>query len=192
VNKVLTLSPKSLEGQLLIATPLLRESCFERSVIYVCSHDESGAIGIIINHVFSNLDCSDIIGQQNDKALHLKLKSPVYFGGPVQSSRGFILHTNDYTGANTTTLSQNLSITSDIDTLNDIQSGKGPKKSIIALGHAGWGAGQLEAEIMSNSWLNVPANENLIFDTENQLKWDASAKMLGVNLYQYSAVAGHA
>jgi putative transcriptional regulator len=189
MSKKITYATGSLEGQLLIATPLLRESCFERAVIYICSHDKSGAMGLIINHVFCNLDCSDILDQPY---LKNTLRSPLHFGGPVESSRGFILHTNDYVGNTTTSLSGNIAITSDVDALNDINKGIGPKKSIIALGHTGWGAGQLEAEIMSNSWLNVPANENLVFDMENQLKWDASAKLLGVNLHQYSTSIGHA
>ncbi|MCE3233238.1 MAG: hypothetical protein K0R98_1495 [Rickettsiaceae bacterium] len=181
-----------LEGQLLIATPLLKGSCFERSVIYVCTHTSSGAMGIIINHLFGDLKCSDILGQLNIEDPKLSFNSPIYFGGPVESFRGFILHTDDYKGEATTPLYDNLAMTSDIDAIKAISSGKGPRKSIIALGYAGWGAGQLEEEIMANSWLTAPASENLIFDIENHLKWNESAKVLGVNLHQYSTTIGHA
>jgi putative transcriptional regulator len=179
-------------GQLLVATPLLSDSCFERSVIYICMHDESGAMGVIVNHLLGNLKCSDLVGQVDLMPSAIQVNAPIYFGGPVESSRGFILHTNDYYCNETTQLSNDISITSNIDTLKQITSGTGPKKSIIALGHAGWAAGQLEKEVMLNSWINVPASENLIFNMDNKKKWNESAMSLGVNLNQYSTIAGHA
>lgn len=181
-----------LQGQLLVATPLITGSCFEKSVVYICNHDENGAMGILINHVLGNLTCTDIFGQLNIEGTESALASPIHFGGPVESSRGFILHTGDYENSDTRTLNDNICITSTVDVLRDIALGKGPDKSIIALGCAGWAPGQLENEIKLNSWINVPANENLIFGLDNKKKWSESAKMLGVDLMKYSVISGNA
>ncbi len=181
-----------LQGQLLVATPLIKDSCFEKAVIYICSHDENGAMGILINHVLGDLTCTDIFSQLDIENPKTDISPPIHFGGPVESSKGFILHTADYSCQDTKNLQGNISITSTIDVLKDIASGKGPGKSIIALGCAGWSPGQLENEIRQNSWINVPANENLIFNMENRRKWSESAKTLGVDLMKYSTSVGNA
>lgn len=180
-----------VKGQLLVATPLIGESCFEKSVIYICSHDENGAMGVLINNVLDDISCGDLLEQLNIKDV-VRFLPPIHFGGPVDTTRGFILHTNDYTTSNTHLIGENISLTATVDILQDIVAGKGPSKSLIALGYAGWEAGQLEEEIKGNNWICIPATEELIFSQNYHQKWGISAKSLGVDLSRYSTVVGHA
>lgn len=191
IKNITSVSPY-LEGQLLIATPLLAESCFEKSVIYICSHNEQGAMGMLINQAMDGLTCTDLLNQLDIRAPLLGRGTPIHFGGPVEPGKGFILHTGDYHSSGTHMVGRNIALTSTVNILKDIARGKGPTKSIIALGYAGWSAGQLEAEIASNSWIIAPASEELIFGQDNASKWMKSAESLGVNLHKYSPVVGHA
>jgi putative transcriptional regulator len=184
--------PGYLEGSLLIATPLLNGSCFEKSVIYVCAHNDTGAMGILVNHTLANLKCGDILGQVGIKSSEINCEAPVYFGGPVESAKGFILHTSDYAIGGTQVIRNNISITSTVDILQDIANGKGPQKQIFALGCAGWSAGQIESELKANSWLTLPASETIIFDADNTQKWEQAAGSLGINFTNYSLVVGNA
>src|SRR5690606_28433000 len=137
-----------LEGSLLVATPVLNGSAFEKAVIYLCVHNEIGSMGILVNHAINNLKCSDILSQVGIKSSEINFNNaPVYFGGPIESAKGFILHTSDYYGINTQVLQDNISLTSTMDILQDMASGKGPHKRILALGCAGWEPGQLEQEL---------------------------------------------
>lgn len=182
-----------LEGNLLIATPLLNGSCFEKSVIYVCLHNEGGAMGILVNHVLDNLKCFDIFSQLDIRPSEITHgNAPVYFGGPTESAKGFILHTNDYSNHGTHILNRNISLTSTIDILKDIAAGNGPQKKIFALGCSGWAPGQIEKEIKANSWLTASANEEIIFDTHNEDKWQLALNSLGINFSNYYSIIGNA
>ncbi|MCD6035646.1 MAG: transcriptional regulator [Rickettsiales bacterium] len=185
----------SLEGSLLLATPRLNDSCFEKAVIYICAHSSQGAMGLVINHVLPHVDCKDLLTQLRiDSDLVVK-DLPVCFGGPVDTNKGFILHSDDYSQAETVELGNALCITSNIAALKDLISGHGPTRSILALGYAGWGAGQLEKEIKDNSWFTGTATEGIIFDVPPGEKWYEAMGSLG--LHQVTAcnilnIAGHA
>lgn len=182
-----------LEGSLLVATPLLNGSCFEKSVIYMCAHNDTGAMGILVNHTLENIRCRDILGQVGIKASEINCENaPVYFGGPVESAKGFILHTSDYASGGTQIIHNNISLTSTVDILQDIANGKGPQKQIFALGCAGWSAGQVEKELKENSWITLPASESLVFDSDNTDKWERAASSLGINFTNYSLKVGNA
>jgi len=181
-----------IEGQLLIATPSLMGSCFEKSVIYVCAHTADGAMGIIINHLVQAIDAKEIFKQLEIAIPQKGLNVPVHFGGPVDSARGFVLHTADYIKQETVVMDDNIALTCNIDVLKDISSGEGPQKSILALGYAGWGPGQLEEELETNSWLTANPSEALVFDTNNDDKWQKSAASQGIDLSKLSGEIGHA
>lgn len=186
------INPGYLEGQLLIATPLITGSCFYRSVIYVCVHNEEGAMGLVINHLIQNVTIRDILKQLNIEPLRLKQDIPVHFGGPVDPARGFVLHTDDYSRSETVIMGESIALTSNIEVLRDIAVGQGPSESLLALGYAGWNQGQLEEEIESNSWISVPATKELIFNVNNPEKWAKSAESAGIDLLKLSTTVGHA
>lgn len=181
-----------LEGQLLVATALITESCFNHSVIYLCSHSDEGAMGVIINHILPDLDYRNVLRQLKiDVPDSLPLRS-VYLGGPVDSGRGLVLHSTDYRHPDTLVFAEGIAATSNLQVLRDIVQGKGPRNNLLALGYAGWAAGQLEAEIASNSWISVPATPTLIFATPDEEKWEKSAASLGIDLLKLSGDVGHA
>jgi putative transcriptional regulator len=157
----------------------------------VCSHNAEGAMGVLVNNVMNDITCSDLLDQLNIKDA-IRYLPPIHFGGPVDTTRGFILHTNDYRTDNTHPVNEAIFLTATIDILQDIVAGKGPSKSLIALGYTGWKAGQLEEEIKGNSWICIPATEDLIFGDNNTQKWLDSTKELGIDLIRYSTVVGHA
>lgn len=181
-----------LEGQLLIATPQLTGSCFAKSVIYICAHTSDGAMGIIINHLVDTIDSDEIFSQLNIQIPREGVDIPVHFGGPVDTARGFVLHSTDYAQKETVLMSEGIALTSNIDILKDISGGKGPKKCILALGYAGWSPGQLESELETNSWLTADANTKLMFDTKNEDKWQGTALHMGIDLTKLSGEVGHA
>jgi len=184
--------PGYLEGQLLIATPVVTGSCFYRSVIYVCVHNEEGAMGIVINQIINNVTIRDILKQLGIQPGVMKGDLPVHFGGPVDSARGFVLHTDDYKQRDTVIMKNGIALTSNIDVLKDLTVGVGPSRSIMALGYAGWNAGQLDVEIHQNSWLTAPASPDLVFENGGREKWFTAAESIGVDLLKLSPAAGHA
>jgi len=181
-----------LEGQLLIATPGLQFSCFAKAVIYVCSHSQHGAMGIIINQALEDLSSSILWQHFNIDTHGQQIYMPVHFGGPIDSARGFILHSADYQKPDTINIHQGVALSSSVEILKDIAKGDGPKQRLFALGYAGWGPNQLEKEIEANSWLNVPANNELVFGMDNKAKWQQAARTVGVDLYRLSSQVGHA
>lgn len=181
-----------LEGQLLVATTLITESCFNRSVLYLCSHGRDGAMGVIVNHVMRDLSYGSVLEQLNISIPKEFQPPPVYLGGPVESSRGLVIHSPDYKHEDTVLLSNNIAVTSNLQILRDIVVEKGPKKNLLTLGYAGWAPGQLEAEIEANSWISVPADPALIFDTDDTAKWERAAKSLGIDMFKLSGDVGHA
>jgi putative transcriptional regulator len=182
-----------LEGSLLIATPLLQGTRFEKAVIYVCAHNHTGAMGILVNHTFNNVKYGDILSQLNIIPSQINFgNAPVYFGGPIESAKGFILHTSDYFSNGTQILQSNISITSTVDILEDMALGRGPSKQILALGCTSWGPGQIEQELKENAWITAPANEKIVFDYHNKEKWQQAAELVGVDFINYSQFVGNA
>ena len=183
----------SLKNHFLIAMPNLADVNFAQAVTYICEHSEKGAMGIVINYPLT-IHLGDILKDLNIHADNQETaKIPIFGGGPIQQDRGFVLHTPDkQKWESTFELSDKLSVTTSKDILEAIANNRGPKKSIIALGYAGWGEGQLEKEIAQNSWISCPANNEILFNTPSQEIWHAAAKLMGVNLKKMSFDVGHA
>jgi putative transcriptional regulator len=184
-----------LSGQLLVATPLVTSPGFSHAVIFMCAHDVNGAMGIIINHIIENISYRELFEQLAIKREGTLEKLPVHYGGPVEINRGFVIY-NCEEGAPPPTDAlitvNNIAISSSIHILRDIAAGNGPKERILALGYAGWAAGQLETEMEANSWISVPASKALIFDTENDTKWKRAAENNGIDIRKLTSDAGHA
>jgi len=182
-----------LEGKILIALPGMPDDRFQQTVIYICAHSASGAMGIVINKPIPGLSFSNLMDQ-----LEIELKSrrgdfPILFGGPVENSRGFVLHSNDYKSTDATLpVSDQISLTATVDILRALAEGCGPKQAILALGYAGWGPGQLETEFQDNGWLHCNASPSLIFNTEPKTKWRAALQCLGIDSTGLSANTGRA
>lgn len=181
-----------LAGQLLVATPVIESGPFYKSVIYVFAHSEEGAMGVIVNQPLEMLNYSALIDGIDLSHEAAAEKIPVYFGGPVEKARGFVIHTTDYYRDFSLARSGELAVTASSAILNDMVMGKGPQKSALVVGYAGWSAGQLEAEIEANSWITLPATAGIVFDTENELKWATASKSLGIDMAFYSTTVGHA
>lgn len=181
-----------LTGQLLVATPQIQFSCFHRSVVYLASHTAEGAMGFIINQKMQHLSLAGVMQHFRLPVDDSIVEDPIYFGGPIDTARGYVLHSSDYSSFGTTPANYALSITSSLNILKDIAAGKGPARKLMILGYSGWSAGQLEAELKQNSWITVPATEELLFGENIADKWMLSNKSLGVDPYRISDVAGHA
>ena len=184
---------KSLENQLLIPMPSLRDKYFSRSVTYVCEHNENGAMGIVINQP-STMTFNELISQTDDTANidDDKKSTIVLCGGPVHQDRGFILHSSQPGWSSSVELTSEIMVTTSKDILSVIGNANGPDKSIVALGYAGWEAGQLEQEIQENSWLTVEADFDLLFNTPIHNRWQAAVNKLGVDVWQLTQDSGHA
>ena len=181
-----------LSGQLLIAMPQMQDPRFARTVVYLCAHTAEGAMGLVINRMFDGLSFSELMGQlelsPGPGSRHIR----IHFGGPVDSGRGFVLHSPDYTHDTTMQVSETVALTATVDVLKAMADGHGPRSSFLALGYAGWGAGQLDAEIRENAWLNVPADEALLCGQDLDHKWERAIHKLGIDFAALSGVAGHA
>ena len=190
---------ENLTKQLLIAMPSMEDPNFSRTVTIICGHNQEGAMGIIINQpttlfvdeLLSNLDSSNADSKVAPKK-PIENHEPVYAGGPVQIDRGFILHDSDKQWDSTHIIDNDLSLTTSEDILLSIAQGKGPVNALIALGYAGWAAGQLEHEISANAWLTVPYDADILFDTPIAQRWQSAATKIGVDLHLISNQAGHA
>ena len=184
---------KSLAGQLLVAMPQMQDHRFARSVVYLCAHgDESGAMGLVINKLLGSLTMDELFTQLELEPSRLSRTRPVHFGGPVEAGRGFVLHTADYREDATLLVAGNIAVTATLDILRAIGRGEGPRQSLLALGYAGWGPGQLDAEIQANGWLSVAADDGLVFDHDINGKWQRAMGKLGIDLSMLSTDAGHA
>jgi len=182
----------SLEGSLLVATPAIQESCFARSVIYMCSHTQEGAMGIIINYPVATVQLKEIFEQLDiDAGLELP-DVPIHFGGPVESYRGFVLHSSDYAASDSLFAKNGIVVSASVNILQKIAEGQGPEKGMLMLGYAGWSPGQLESEIETGSWIVVPATKKLVFDTDNETKWSVAVSTLGFDMGHFSSQVGHA
>ncbi len=181
-----------LSGQFLIAMPTMRDPRFARSVIYMCAHNADGAMGLVVNRLIGSLSYTDLLKQLGFEGSGSPDNRKVHFGGPVETSRGFVLHSSDKLEEGSLLVDDDVALTSTTDILRSIVSGEGPSRSILALGYSGWGPGQLDAELQSNSWLNVIADPDLLFDLDLESKWTRAMAKIGVDLGMLSGEAGHA
>jgi len=187
-------SPDSayLEGQLLIAMPAMADPRFEHSVIYVCAHNREGAMGLVVNKLFGEIDFDELLTQLEITPADSSPQMTIHFGGPVESQRGFVLHTAEYTGKGTVAVDEQVALTATLDILKELANGSGPRNTMLALGYAGWGPGQLEEEIGDNAWLHAPFNEALVFDGDVDTKWQRAMNSIGVDPSSLSGTAGRA
>ncbi|MEZ5871888.1 MAG: YqgE/AlgH family protein [Nitratireductor sp.] len=190
---------ETLEGQFLIAMPNMGDQRFERTVVYMCSHSQEGAMGLVINRSLEKPSITEFFDQLNivtgdeTQGLPDELRSAqLCVGGPVEPGRGFVLHSPDFQSENTMAIDADVCLTATLEILRAIARGKGPARSMIALGYAGWGAGQLEEEISSNGWLTSQADSSLVFDPLNDMKYERALRNMGINPLLLSADAGHA
>lgn len=185
------LEPTYLTDHFLIAMPNLGDPNFFRTVTYICMHNEEGAMGIVINRPM-DVDLGDVLEHMNIEAQDpMANRLPIFEGGPVQRERGFVIHQPAGQWDAMLNVGDDLGITTSRDILGAIADGRGPKKVLIALGYAGWGAGQLEQEMAENAWLSTPADNSIIFNISPEQRWHAAAARLGVDLTLLSSEAGH-
>jgi len=181
-----------LANQFLIAMPAMDDPNFAQSVTLVCEHNDQGALGIVINKALP-MNLAEVFDQLGlDSEQSRVARQPVLRGGPVQTDRGFVLHTPQGRWESSLPFSERVHLTTSRDILDALARGEGPENAVIALGYAGWGAGQLEDEMAQNAWLTVPADERLLFDTPLDERWQAACRLLGVDLLHLSSDAGHA
>ena len=181
-----------LPGQLLIAMPSMTDPRFEKSVIYMCAHNADGAMGLVINRAIDSLTFPELLEQLEIDSGSGGDQIRVLFGGPVEQARGFVLHSPDYIQDASLVVDDNVVLTATIDILRAIADGTGPNNCLLALGYAGWGAGQLDSEIKSNGWLSVDADEDLVFGCDLDEKWERAMTKIGIDPRMLSDAAGHA
>lgn len=187
-----TNSPQSLAGQFLIAMPSLTDPPFSRGVAFICQHDEDGAVGLLINQL-SEYRFGDVLAQMKLPCSDQYLAdAPVLIGGPVQQERGFVLHREHGHWESSYRINGDWSVTTSRDILVAMAAGEGPRLALMALGYAGWGAGQLEQELKDNTWLTADASERVIFHTPLEERWSAAAGLVGIDPLQLPGYAGHA
>lgn len=181
-----------LEGQLLVSTPLISTSCFHKSVIYLFAHNAEGAMGIIINQPLETVPYDSLLDDADLADLDGNNEIDVYYGGPVDRSRGFVIHSGDYTRGEILFTLDNIAVSANAAILKDMALGQGPQRSRLVVGYAGWTAGQLEKEIEENSWITVPATRELVFDIDDEMKWGMASQSLGIDMNFFSHSVGHA
>ena len=182
----------SLSGQLLIAMPSMQDTRFEHSVIFVCAHSADGAMGLIVNKPFSAITFPGLLEQLGVSEYGGTKRIDVQLGGPVEVSRGFVLHSQDYIRDESLVIDKDVALTATLDILRAIADDCGPRHCLLALGYAGWGPGQLDMEILNNGWLNVEADEDLVFGEDLDAKWAQAMNKLGIDPRMLSDNAGHA
>jgi len=189
-----------LDGQLLVAMPGIGDPRFERTVIYLCAHSTEGAMGLVVNKTAEGitfgelLERLEIVGEGDPITFEPAIAGRhVQFGGPVETGRGFVLHSSDYFSAEATLpIDERIGLTATLDVLRAIAAGRGPRRAIMALGYSGWGPGQLESEIQRNGWITVPADEEIVFDPDLDAKYGRAMSRIGIDLTKLSGQAGHA
>jgi putative transcriptional regulator len=183
----------SLTGQLLVAMPQMQDPRFARSVVYLCAHSgEAGAMGLVVNKRIDALTIDELYAHLKIEPLPANRPQPVHFGGPVDQGRGFVLHSADYREEGTLDIGDQFAMTATLDILRAMGKGEGPRQALLALGYAGWAPGQLDAEIQANGWLAVPADAELVFGEDDDVKWTRAPAKLGVSPSTLSIDAGHA
>lgn len=183
----------TLAGKLLIAMPDMSDPRFANTVIYMCAHSDEGGMGLIVNKPQNDVNFQKLLAQMDIPTAPGIPEIEVHFGGPVDHQRGFVLHSNDYASeGGTLDVDDTFRMTATLEVLEDIAKGDGPAISMLALGYAGWGPGQLEHEIGQNGWLTCPATEQIIFGTPNEKKWSAALNEMGIDPLLLSSTAGRA
>jgi len=188
-----------LQGQFLIAMPNMSDPRFERSVVYLCAHTREGAMGFIINKILDKPAVPDFLQQLNiiddDERRRLSpvlRKKPLHNGGPVEPGRGFVLHSPDYSAETTMPIDSEISLTATLEILRAIVLGRGPRRAMIALGYSGWASGQIEEEIVGNGWITAQADPALLFDGDQETKYERALRSMGIDPHLLSGEAGHA
>jgi putative transcriptional regulator len=181
-----------LSGQLLVAMPGMTDPRFEKSVIYMCVHNADGAMGLLVNRPIESMTFPEMLEQLGITPADDAGAIRVLFGGPVEQARGFVLHSPDYLQDASMVVDEKVALTATVDILRAIADGAGPRNRLLALGYAGWGPGQLDDEIMRNGWLNVSADDDLVFGDNLDAKWERAMAKLGVDPRMLSDDAGHA
>ncbi len=181
-----------LTGNILIAMPQMTDPRFARTVVYICAHTADGAMGLVLNRQIESVTFPDLLRQLKIDAPEAGGEIRVMFGGPVETGRGFVLHSSEYKQDSTVMVSGSVGLTATMEILRDIARGTGPQRSVLALGYAGWGPGQLDHEIQDNGWLIAPADDHLLFGHDLDSKWDAALAKIGVSPMLLSGDAGHA
>jgi putative transcriptional regulator len=189
-----------LDGQLLVAMPGMMDERFARAVIFICAHSSEGAMGIILNRPAANVTMPDLLVQLEIVPEAERIRLPqkvgnmqVLMGGPVETSRGFVLHSPDFhLSQSTLPIDDGICLTATVDILRAIAAGRGPENAVLALGYAGWGAGQLEMELQANGWLNTPADAELVFNTAADVRYEMALRRIGIEPAMLSLEAGHA
>jgi putative transcriptional regulator len=181
-----------LTGQLLIAMPAMEDPRFSQSVIYLCAHTPEGAMGLVLNRPLQRPKFDDLLRQLEVAPAPPARRITLCAGGPMDNARGFVLHTTDWTGEGSLRVDDTVALTASLDVLKAIAEGNGPREGLLALGYAGWGPGQLDAEIQQNAWLSVPADETIVFDGDHDTKWRRALGKLNIDPLLLSGAAGHA
>jgi putative transcriptional regulator len=181
-----------LEGQMLVAMPQMADPRFQRSVIYLCAHSADGAMGLVVNKAIESLTFPDLLRQLSIESGPGTTSIRVHFGGPVETGRGFVLHSDDYMQEATLAIRTGIALTATIDVLKAIAAGQGPRHSLLALGYSGWAPGQLDAEIQANGWLICPPDDDLIFGIDLDEKWPKAVAKIGIDLTKLSTMSGRA
>ncbi|TKB27621.1 DUF179 domain-containing protein [Desulfopila sp. IMCC35006] len=181
----------SLAGSFLVSTPQMPDPRFEEHVIYMCAHNADGAMGVSVNRPNPLFSLAEILQGANLPVPDKKL-APVHIGGPVDLESAFILYRSDYTAEHKLDISRTVSLTREIKVLEEIARGGGPATYLFILGYTGWGPGQLENELLNNGWLTLPANDSIIFDMPDELKWKAAAMEYGIDIATFEDVIGNA
>lgn len=189
-------SSDSLTGQLLLAMPGMGDPRFHKAAIFLCMHGSKGAMGFVINHAVPGIYFSDLLKQldiESDIIVPQNIaKKPVMSGGPVETARGFLLHSNDFKTPDTIHVDDNFGVTGTLDALQAVAKGSGPKKTIFTLGYAGWGPNQLEQEIQQNAWLSISTTQDLLFNTPPDAIWTGAIASLGIDPGMLSTQSGQA
>ncbi len=183
----------SLTGQLLIAMPSLTDRNFAQTVIFLCAHSpDDGAMGLVVNRRLPEPGFDDLLTQLEILPTPPRRRIALCSGGPMDSARGFVLHSSDWSGDGSLTVDDDIVLTASLDVLREIADGSGPRQALLALGHATWGPGQLESEIRQNAWLSAPANEAILFGADHDRKWRRALAVLGVDPLRLVGEAGNA
>ena len=171
-----------LTGQLLVATPILPDPRFMRTVIYMVRHDEAGAMGLVVNRPMAEVPLARLLDQLGIESEGVTANIRLHYGGPVQRERGLVLHTGDYRGKSTESIKDGVALTWEPEIFRAIAAGAGPRRSLVVLGYSGWGAGQLESEMRAGHWVAVPADQDLLFDDDYDGKWTRAMARLRINI----------
>lgn len=182
-----SLPSATLVGRFLVAAPSMPDERFQKSVVFICKHDGDGALGIIVNNKVDDLPLGQVYKQLGIAVPQTAIELPVLFGGPVEPTRGLVLHSADYKREETLLIDGGLALTASVEILKDMADGSGPKQAWLALGHSNWSPGQLDREMQDNAWLVVDADSNLVFDPDFDAKWQRALDRLGGK----TGVGGH-